>query len=85
MKMCRLVDLCDKEVINIKTGNSLGCVCDVEFDMNCAKLTAIIIYGKPKCFGILGRRDDIIIKWCDIDIIGEDTILVCKNHTCAPL
>lgn len=76
---CRIVDMRHKEVINIKDGTRLGCVDDVEVDMKCAKLIAIVIFGKPKCFGLFGREDDLIIKWEEIEVIGEDTILVCHN------
>lgn len=65
-----------KEVINVKDGSRIGCVNDVEIDMKCAKLVAIVIYGRIRCFGILGREEDIIIKWENIEVIGEDTILV---------
>ena len=73
---CRIVDLRNKEVINIKNGARLGCVSDVEVDTCDAKLVAIVIYGRPRLFGLLGREDDCIIDWCDIEIIGEDSILV---------
>lgn len=73
---CRIVDLRHKEVINIEDGRRIGCVNDVEVDMISARLVAIIIYGKLKFFGIFGREDDIIIKWKEIKVIGEDTILV---------
>ncbi len=79
---CRLADMRNKEVINVKDGMRLGCVCDVEIDTCTAKLCAIIIYGRLKCFGLLGREDDIVIRWCDIEVIGEDTILVCCNNVC---
>ncbi len=45
-----------------------------------AKLVSIIIYGRLKWFGLLGRCDDICIKWEDIQVIGEDTILVCYQQ-----
>ncbi len=76
---CRVVDMRNKEVINIKTGVRLGCVSDVEIDTKDAKLLAIVIYGRLRWCGLLGREDDIIIKWDDIEIIGEDTILVKHN------
>lgn len=69
----------NKEVINVKDGCRIGCVNDVEVDMKCAKLVAIVIYGKLKLFGLLGREDDIIIKWENIEVVGEDTILVKFN------
>ena len=79
---CRLADMRNKEVINVKDGMRLGCVCDVEIDTCTAKLVAIVIYGKLECFGLLGREDDIVIRWCDIEVIGEDTILVNCNNVC---
>ncbi len=84
MGRCRIVDMRHKEVINIKDGSLIGCVNDIEIDTSCAKLVSIIIYGKLKCFGLLGRRDDIIIGWNNIEVIGEDTILVSFNCNCNP-
>lgn len=71
----------NKEVISMKDGCRIGCVNDVEVDMKCAKIIAIVVYGKPKLFGLLGREDDIIIKWENIEVIGDDTILVNINPT----
>ncbi|MGN1044233.1 MAG: YlmC/YmxH family sporulation protein [Acutalibacteraceae bacterium] len=76
---CRIADMRNKEVIGLKDGCRIGCVNDVEVDMKCAKLVAIIVYGRPKCFGIFGREDDIVIKWENIEVVGEDTILVNYN------
>ena len=76
---CRMVDMRNKQVVNIKTGACIGCVCDVEVDTKTAQLVAIIIYGKLKWFGIFGREDDIIIRWEDIIVIGEDSVLVKFN------
>lgn len=73
---CRTTDMRHKEVINVKDGTRLGCVNDVEIDIKCARLVSIIIYGKPKLFGLFGRCEDIIIKWENVEIVGEDTILV---------
>ena len=69
----------NKEVINVKDGCRIGCVNDVEVDMKCARLVAIVVHGRLKCFGILGREEDIIIKWENIEVVGEDTILVKYN------
>lgn len=76
---CRIVDMKNKEVISVKDGCRIGCVNDVEVDMKCAKLIAIIVYGRPKCLGIFGREDDVVIKWENIEVVGEDTILVNYN------
>ena len=76
---CRMLDMRHKEVINIKDGTRLGCVNDVEIDTCTAKLVAIVIYGRLKFLGLLGREDDMVIKWNEIEVIGEDTILVSYN------
>lgn len=73
---CRLTDLRRKEVISVKDGARLGAVCDAELDSESARLTAIVIYGKLRFLGILGREEDIVVPWTDIRIIGDDTILV---------
>lgn len=44
--------------------------------MENARLTALVVYGRPRLFGLLGREEDIVIRWPDIQVIGEDTILV---------
>lgn len=79
MSSCCVTDLHCKEVINQKNGCRLGRVNDVEIDTCTSKVTALIIYGRQKCFGLLGRDDDIRIEWENIKIIGDDTILVCYN------
>ena len=74
--LCSFHDLRNKEVVNIKDGCILGCVDDIELDTCKAQICSIIIFGRLKCFGLFGREDDMIIRWCDIDIIGQDAILV---------
>ncbi len=73
---CRIIEMRDKQVICIKDGTIIGCVCDVEIDIQSGKLVSIVIYGRPRCFGLLGRNEDIVIPWNCIEIIGSDTILV---------
>lgn len=75
---CRITDMHCKEVINVCDGCRLGCVDDVEVDTCTAQLVAIVIHGRPKCMGLLGHEEDIVIGWKEIEVIGEDTILV--NH-----
>ncbi len=73
---CRVTDLRNKEVICRNNGVRIGYVDDVEIDVTNAHLVSIIIYGRLRFFGLLGRCDDIIIGWNNIVLIGEDTILV---------
>ena len=74
--VCSLSDLRNKEVINLKNGAKLGYVDDIEFNTKDASVLALIVYGRPRLFGVFGRDDDIVIKCTDINLIGEDTILV---------
>jgi YlmC/YmxH family sporulation protein len=74
--VCRFEDLRCKEIINIRTGCKLGYPDDIEFESCTAKIIKLIVYGRARFFGIFGREDDMVIPWCDIEIIGEDTILV---------
>lgn len=89
MNCCSITDLRNKQVINTKTGCQLGFVSDVEIDTCNGKLVALIIWGRARLSGLGKREDDIRICWNDIQVIGDDTILVCdcervcrqnKNH-----
>lgn len=73
---CRISEFRDKQVVCVNSGCALGPVCDVEVDTNCGKLVSVIVYGRCRFFGIFGRGEDIIIPWCEIKVIGPDTILV---------
>ena len=74
--ICRIDEMRQKQVVGISTGTVLGYVSDIEFDTENGELTSIIIFGKPKAFGLFGKEDDVIIPWKDIEVIGEETVLV---------
>lgn len=65
-----------KEVVNICDGCRLGCVSDVEIDLKCGRVVAIIIPGPCKFMGVFGRQDDFVIPWQCIQQIGDDIILI---------
>ncbi len=75
---CSLSELKNKEVIDVKTGEKLGFVDDIEISTESSTVESLIIYGRPRMMGVLGREDDVIIRCRDIQLIGDDTILV-KN------
>ncbi len=77
---CCVTELRNKEVINTKNGCRLGCVSDVEICCENGSLCAIIIWGKGKLFDIGGKCEDIRIPWKDIQVIGDETILVCVDQ-----
>ena len=75
MKQC-IEDMREKEVISILDGSRLGMVSDIEIDTVTASLTALIVYGRSKLFGFLGREEDVVIPWENVKLIGDDTVLV---------
>ena len=77
--LCRFSDFRYKEVINVGTGCRMGYVCDAEFQWPEGRIRTLIVPGKAKWFGLLGREDDYILPWECISRIGEDVILVDKS------
>ena len=75
---CSISSLCDKDVISIESGRNVGTVSDVEFDTCTGCITALIICGKQGFFGLVGKTEDIRINWSDIEVIGNDSILIKK-------
>ena len=73
MRMC---ELRQKEVINICTGKRLGCIVDVEIDIRCGEVEAVIIPGPGKICGFFGADCEFVIPFSCIRRIGPDIILV---------
>ncbi len=69
-------ELCERAVVNVCTGQNLGRVDDLTFDPSNACITGVVIYGRLKLFGLLGREEDTVIPWKDIEKVGEDVLLV---------
>ena len=74
--LCRIADFRYKEIINICTGHRLGYVSDVEFNIANGQITALIVPGPCRFFGLLGREDDFLLPWDCIERIGDDIILI---------
>ena len=76
MNLTTVVDLRYKEIINLSNGNRLGFVCDAEITLPEGQVTALIVPGQARFFGLFGREEDLVIPWEQIAKIGEDIILV---------
>ena len=72
----KLCDLQRKEVVSVKNGVKLGFADDVTIDTEEAQVRGLVVYGKLRLFGLLGRRPDVVSPWESIEVIGEDAILV---------
>ena len=74
-------ELCDKEVVQLAQGACLGRADDLAFDPATARLQSLILLGRPRLFGLLGREENLTIPWQEIETIGTDAVLV---HTQLP-
>lgn len=72
----RASDLRTKDVVNVADGRKLGCLYDLDIDLESGRIRALILPagGRP---GWLRPRDrDIEVAWQDIVKVGIDVILV---------
>lgn len=72
----RLGDLRYKEVINVSDGTRYGYVGDVELDMETGQVRAIVVPGRLRLLGLLGREEEQVFPWQAVRRFGEDIILV---------
>ena len=79
----RVTDLSCKEVVCIGDGARLGYVSDVEVEVPEGQVCAVVVPGRGRFFGLLGRSEDFLIPWSSIRKIGPDIVLVDVNpDTC---
>ena len=74
----RIAELRYKEVISVEDGTRYGYVGDMEIDLGSGQVRSLIVPGKRRFFGLLGREEDKIIPWTAVKRFGEDIILVEK-------
>ena len=72
----RLAHLRYKEVISVLDGSRCGYVGDLEIDGESGQIRALLIPGRLRLFGLLGREAEFRIPWEAVRRFGEDTILV---------
>lgn len=73
---CTFSELREREVISTATGARIGFIDDLQIDTETGKILSLIIYGRSRMMGLMGREDDVIISCTDIEKIGADTVLV---------
>ena len=74
--VCRIAELQYKAVIDISDGTRYGFVEDVELDPDRGAIESIVVGGRARCFGLLGREPDQVFPWPSVKRFGEDIILV---------
>ncbi|MGN0976051.1 MAG: PRC-barrel domain-containing protein [Gemmiger sp.] len=69
-------ELSRKDVIRARSGENLGRVDDICFDTATARIRSVILRGRGRLFGLMGREEDLEIPWEQINSIGADVIMV---------
>ena len=72
----RIAELKYKEVISVEDGSRFGFVGDMEIDIDSGQVRALVVPGRRRLFGLLGREEDRYIPWQAVRRFGEDIILV---------
>lgn len=80
----RIADLRYKEVISVEDGTRYGYVGDMEIDLETGRVKALIVPGRRRFFGLLGREEDKYIPWDAVSRFGEDIILVARAQPGQP-
>ena len=77
MKRYSTAELRKLEIVNLCDGARLGYAEDFEFEAegDCTRVLSLIVAGNGGFLGI-GKEDDLVIPWCRVECIGEDTVLV---------
>ena len=73
---CRVSELRYKEIINVCDGSRYGWVGVVEEDLESGQVRALVVPGRLRLFGLLGREEDRVFPWEAVRRFGADTILV---------
>lgn len=66
----RIAELRWKEVVDVQNGSRFGYVEDLEVDLESGQVRALVLPGRRRLFGLLGREEDTAIPWGDIEKIG---------------
>lgn len=80
----RVTNLHGKEIIDIRSGNRYGYVGDLEIDLETGRVRALVIPGRLRLFGLLGREKEKVFLWENVRRFGEDIILVEDNEALMP-
>lgn len=71
-----LTELQTKDIINVENGQKIGYINDLEIDVTVGVVLALVVTTRSKMFGLFGQDEELLIRWSNIDRIGEDVILV---------
>ncbi len=72
----RITQMHCKEVVDIQNGCRYGGVGDLEIEWETGQVRALVIPGRLRLFGLLGREQETVFPWSAVRCFGEDIILV---------
>ena len=72
----RITQMRCKEVVDIQNGCRYGSIGDLEIDLVTGRVHALVVPGRLRLFGLLGRERERVFPWSAIRCFGEDIILV---------
>ena len=75
----RISDFQNKDVVNMKNGNRLGNIIDIDIDMISGNINKVIIYNKKSIFSVF-KQEELEISWSSIKKVGDDVILIDLNE-----
>ena len=56
-------ELCEKEIVQLEKGICLGRADDFVFDPATSRLESLILLGRPRMLGLMGRYESLTIPW----------------------
>lgn len=71
----RLSDLQHKDVVNIIDGSKIGNIIDIKIDSK-GNMEGLVVEKSKFIISMFTTKNEIEIKWEQIEKIGEDVILV---------
>lgn len=72
----RITGLRGREIIDIRSGSRYGYVGDLEIDLETGRVRSLVVPGRLRLFGLLGREKEKVFLWENVRKFGDDIILV---------
>lgn len=70
----RLSELQTKTIVNVKDGKNIGSIIDANINQD-GSIESLVIES-PKRMLSFSRDEDMVVRWHEINKIGDDVILV---------
>lgn len=71
----RLSDLQNKDIVNVQDGKKIGNIVDIKINEQ-GDMEGMIVEQAKFLISMFSSRNEVEIKWNQIEKIGEDVILV---------